>query len=76
MVGSQRALLVLGLAGAPACTYTYPCVATCDGGEFSGYAGGNFSESSVQNAVNACVSALQTAGCVSPKVPACACVQN
>jgi hypothetical protein len=70
------ALVVVALSGSSACTYTYSCVAKCDGAAFSVYTGGNFSESSAQNAADACVVDLAAAGCVAPRVPTCACVQN
>jgi hypothetical protein len=68
------AIVVLALGGASACgNYNYSCIATCDGAPFSGYSGGTINASSTQNAVNMCVSALQAAGCTTPKVPVCAC---
>ena len=68
------ALVSLVLSGAAACGNTnYNCVATCNGSPFAGYTGGTISAGSVQDAVNMCVSALQSYGCVTPKQPACAC---
>jgi hypothetical protein len=70
-------VLVLTLGGLSACgNSNYNCVATCSGLAFGGYSGGVINAGSATDAANICVAALQTAGCVAPRLPACACVQQ
>jgi hypothetical protein len=67
------ALLTVTMALVSGCNHDFTCIATCDGSPFTGYAGGNFEESSADDAVAACIVDLSAAGCTSPRVPECAC---